>query len=102
MCSTTTIQEYKGYKKILQENVFHRSIDKIYVTLMKLSRHIVALELSYRLKELGMKQESLFYFHTGRDRSKWFIGFALFDCLVDVILRDRGADDRMDLCGQFL
>ena len=26
---------------------------------------------------------------------------ATLDRLVDVILRDRGADNRMDLCGQF-
>jgi hypothetical protein len=52
-------QEYKGYKNILQENVFHGSIGKIHVTLMEVSRYIVSLELAARLKELGMKQESL-------------------------------------------
>jgi hypothetical protein len=54
-------QEYKGYKKILQDNVFHESIAKIHVTLIELSRHTVSLEPVDRLKELGMKQERLFY-----------------------------------------
>jgi hypothetical protein len=38
-------QEYKGYKKILQANVFHGSRTKVNVTLIALSRHVVALEL---------------------------------------------------------
>jgi len=75
--STITKQEYKGYKIILQESVFHRSIAKILVTLMELSRHAVCLEPTNRLKDPGMKQKSLFYLYTGRDRSKWFISFAL-------------------------
>ena len=54
-------QEYIGYKKILQENVFRGSIAKSHVTLMEVSRHVVSLVLVDRLKELGMKQESLFY-----------------------------------------
>ena len=38
-------QEYKGYKKILQENVFNRLIEKMNVTLIELSKQMVTLEL---------------------------------------------------------
>jgi hypothetical protein len=39
-------QKDKGYKKILQANVFHGSMTKGNVTLIALSRQVVALELS--------------------------------------------------------
>jgi hypothetical protein len=45
-------QKYKGYKKILQANVFHRSMTKGNVTLIALSRQVVTLELSYSLNRL--------------------------------------------------
>ena len=61
MRSTTTREEYKGYNKVLQENVFNELIMKINVTFMEPSRQAVALERIHRLKELGMKQESLIY-----------------------------------------
>ena len=84
VCRTTSWQEYKGYKKILQENVFHGSIVNIHVTLMELSRHVVSLELANRLKELGMKQESLFYWHTWRYRREWFIALPCKRSLMEV------------------
>jgi hypothetical protein len=42
---TTSRQEYKGYKKILQENVLYRSMERIHVTLIELSQQVGALEL---------------------------------------------------------
>ena len=75
MCSTTTRYEYKGYKIKLQEKVFHGSIEKMNVTLMALSRQVVSLELKDRPKEPEIKRESLFYYLTGRDRSKWLVSF---------------------------
>jgi hypothetical protein len=55
VCSTTTRQEYKGYKKILQENVFHGLNEKMNVTLMALSQYRVPLELEDRFKALEIK-----------------------------------------------
>ena len=43
-------QEYKGYKKILQEIVFYGSIDKNNLTLIELLRQVVTLELGKRSK----------------------------------------------------
>jgi hypothetical protein len=43
--STTSRQEYKGYKKRLQENVLYGSIGKAYVTLLGLSQQAGILEL---------------------------------------------------------
>src|SRR6266567_839425 len=71
------MKKYKGYKKILQEKVFHGSRTKINVTLIELSKQNVSLELADRPKELGMKQERLLYRLSGRDRSKWFVSFVL-------------------------
>jgi len=42
---TAITQEYKGYKKRLQENVFTGLIEKINVTLIELSRPVVTLKV---------------------------------------------------------
>jgi hypothetical protein len=42
---TTSRKEYKGYKNTLQVNVLYRLIEKLHVTLLVLSRHVVPLEL---------------------------------------------------------
>ena len=56
--------EYKGYNKELQEKVFRWSITYMNVTLIALLRQGGSWALAHRLKELGMKQESLFYYYT--------------------------------------
>jgi hypothetical protein len=38
-------KKYKGYKKILQEKVFHGSRANINVTLMELAKQVVPLDL---------------------------------------------------------
>jgi hypothetical protein len=43
-------QEYKGYKKILQEKILHRSIYKSNVTFIALLRQVVTLGLDIRSK----------------------------------------------------
>ena len=65
--------EYKGYNKELQEKVFRGSITYMHVTLIALLRQGGSLVRAYRLKDLGVKQESLFYKHTRKYRGKWFI-----------------------------
>jgi len=57
--------------------VFFIGIAKILVTLMDYLDMWFVLEPTNRLKDSEMKQKSLFYLYTGRDRSKWFISFAL-------------------------
>jgi hypothetical protein len=43
--STTSKQEYKGYKKRLQESVLYGSIEKMHVTLIALFQQVGTLEL---------------------------------------------------------
>ena len=43
-------QEYKGYKKILQEIILYGSIYKTNVTLIELLKQVVTLELDKRSK----------------------------------------------------
>ena len=50
------------------------------VTLIALVRQGGSWARAPRLKELGMKQERLFYEYTGRHSSKWFI--VLLDALI--------------------
>jgi hypothetical protein len=47
---TTSRQEYKGYKKRLQEEVLYKSIEKMHVTLIELSQQVGTLELDIMFK----------------------------------------------------
>ena len=48
----TSRQEYKGYKKILQENVLYGLIANMHVTLIELFRQGVALELGRMFQQV--------------------------------------------------
>jgi hypothetical protein len=48
----TSRQEYKGYKKILQENVLYGLIANMHVTLIELFKQGVALELGRMFQQV--------------------------------------------------